>query len=504
MSKKFLEFGHRTKQRLGSYAGAPGAIEITIGIWHSKEGEIIDGKQNPVTGTVTGGILIELESSEKGIIEIDAIDEEIGAKIIKILMPVGYKTSVDFSTETLRLAILEIDDADQDDPDVAKYLNSEIEQNVEVDRPEASAKTGQYDLPVSPLAKRRAKALNVDLNELIKSLPESVKRVGKEHVEQFANERGASDNVRAAPSTRKFARDNDVDLDKVNAAGPDGIIKESDVVDFLESQKVPTEEITETPGFKDWEIDLYAPEIVIPTKMRQAVARNLRKAQNDMVLVGGGRDVNFTPLMALRKKIREKFESDNGIKLRLDHFFIAAVLKALKNKEFDDVVKKLNARWEIIDDENARMVLYGHINFAIAIAGPTGLVTPVIKKCEEKTFVGLAKSAEELITRALAGKLTLTDFLGMTFTVNNTGVFGDEYPDPIPNPGTSGIIAFAAARHTCICSEEEWRTCQHRKPAMLKLNFDHQILDGHEIGPFMANIKNYIEEPEQLLYLAND
>lgn len=508
MAKKFLEFGHRTKQRLGSYAGSPGAIEITVGTWHRKEGEIIEGKKNSATGTITGEIVVELESSEKGIIEIDAIADEIGAKIVKILMLVGYKTSVDFSSETLRLAILETNAGGKDDPDIGQYLNKETEPDPGATTPPAQESTPRK-IPITPVAKQVAIELGVDLGELTASLPKSVSRVSEKHVREFYAEKnrdGDNDGVKASPDTRKFARNNNVDLKNVKATGPGGIIKKSDVENFIKSQALPPEEASENPvqEFEDWEVELYAPKIVIPTKMRLAVARNLRKAKDDMALVGGGRDIDFAPLLSFRIKVKERFEEDNGIELRLDHFFVAAVTKALKNKQLGDAMKKLNARWERLGDGNERMVFYGHINFAIAIAGPSGLVTPVIKRCEEKTFVGLAKAAEELIQKAMSGRLTMKDFIGVTFTVNNTGVFGDEYPDPIPNPGTSGIVAFAAARRICACSKEEWRTCSHSKPAMLRVKFDHQILDGHEIGPFMGLIKDYLEEPEQLLYLSND
>lgn len=494
--KRYLEITWENKVRLGFYKDEAGETDVEIIEWHKQVGDIIGSKKDPNTGSVIGELIVELSSS-KGLVEVEAVGEEIGARIVEILIPEGESVTVDLHKESLRLAVLEVEgDASSIQED---FSDSESEPE---GRPEnEDVEQERERVPVSPAARKAARERGINLDEVLERLPSSVERVEVEHLDEltFRDTSGheapqENEEILASPATRVLARESGVDLAGVEGSGPGGIILPADFDPAGQdegSEEVITIDRPDTSGseeieFSEWEIETYGLEAVSPTRQRLAVARNLRRPIEEMVLVGAGRDVNMSSLTGLRSRTQEYFEQQYGIKLRYDHFFLTAVTQALKEPQFE----RLNARWQWDGErKTARIILYRHINLALAVAAEDGLVTPVVMRCEEKTFVEIALEAERLIAKALEGKLLASEVGGMTFTVNNTGPFGDEYPDPVPNPDTAAILAFGAIRGGVKAIPQL---------AMMRLKFDHQLLDGQEIGPFMGRVKELLESPEQL------
>lgn len=499
---QYFEITLETKVRLGSYKDEVGEIDVEIVKWHKKVGDIIESEEDPDTGSITGEVVVELSSS-KGLIEVEAVGWEIGARIVEILIPEGEEVTIDLREKPLRLAVLEVDG------DALSEESLDFVQESESPPEDETVEPGHESVTISPAVRKTAREQGIDLDEVLGWLPPSVERVEIEHLDEFTSRDADEDEpsqegsggTLAAPTTRTFARESGIDLADVKGSGPDGIILESDVRAMSEVQESSkTSILTEVAGadesdvgikgfdgLSEWEKDIYGSEAVKPTRQRLAVARNLRRPVEEMVLVGAGRDLRMSPLIGLRGRIKEDFAQQHGIKLRFDHFFLAAATQALKEERFE----KLNARWQWDGErKTARMVLYRHINLALAVAAQDGLVTPVVMRCEEKTFVEIALEAERLITKALEGRLLASEVTGMTFTVNNTGAVGDEYPDPVPNPDTAAILAFGAIRGGAKATPQL---------AMMRLKFDHQLLDGHEVGPFMERVKELLENPEQLL-----
>lgn len=501
--QRFFEIDEKTKVRLGFYKDETGDTDIGVNRWYLKVGDVIKAVEDSDTGSLVGENIVEIEAA-KGSKDIEGVGWEIGARIVEILISEGEEVTIDLSKgDSLKLAILEVEgDApsiQEDSPD------SEAEPEVPLEN--MDVKQERESVPVSPAARKAARERGIDLDEVRKWLPSSVERVEVKHLDEFTS-RGTSgheapqesEEILAAPATRALARERDVDLAHVVGTGPGGIVLPADL-DSAQQDEEP-EEVTAidrpgTPGgeetrLSEWEIETYGAEIVVPTRQRLAIARNLGRTIAEMVLVGEGRDLKMSPLNGLRDRMKEDFQKQHGIKLRFDHFFLAAVTQALKVlREEDERFKRLNARWQWDEDrKKAGIVLYEHINLALAVSPPDGLVTPVIMHCEEKTFVEIAFEAERLIARALEGKLRVEEVIGMTFTVNNAGVFGGEFPDPVPNPDTAAIIAFGAIQGG-----------KNTTPQLLRMvtKFDHQILDAREVGGFMGLVKELLENPEQLL-----
>lgn len=222
---------------------------------------------------------------------------------------------------------------------------------------------------------------------------------------------------------------------------------------------------------------------------------------------GPGIDINPVPLLTLREEMKESFERMHGVKLRIDHFFIAACAWLLKQNDF----RVLNGYWhEEKEGEHIReeLRLYSHVNIGIAVAipaekthsGRSELVVPSVKLAEMLRFTDIVKEAERLVSEASSGNPKTEDLLDTTFIVNNTGapvrlssgkvVPGAEFMDSIFAPNTSAILAFGAARDE-----------NGVKKMRLSLKFDHRVCDGREPTHFVRELQELIEHPEQILVL---
>lgn len=473
MATRYFDIVYQTRQRIGYYKDEKGVSLITIVKWHKQAGDIIQGVEDRNTGIIHGEEIVTLNAA-KGNKTVEAVGWEIGAKILKICMPEGSKEYVDLSEEPLRLALLEVPNG--------------IE--------ETTPETKPSETRITPLAEEAGRERGVSLDDVRASLPGETAEITYQDVEAYRRD------IFAAPKTRQFAKEYGINLGQVAPSGAHGVVTLNDVEREIAVQKSRSEKTPNLfgPDFSETEIRLLLPEEVLPSSLQFAVASNLRRSRDQMVLVGGGIDVNARPMLALRSRLRQNFQKVHDIDLRPDHFVLAASAYLLKDKRFE----RLNARWEWLK-KGARIVYYRHINIGIAVANrndPDDLKTPVIHFCENKRFAELAKSAEEVIARALTNQLSDRDQQGLTFIVNNTGAVGDEYPGPIPSPDISCILAFGRARQLCTCPD--LANCPHdflKLPMMLTLKFDHQLINGHVAGPFLTALRELLENPEQILLL---
>ena len=282
MAKRFLEIGYKNKQRLGFYTAPEGAVELTVVEWIKKPGDIIEGKENRASGKKEGERVVELLSSEKGSMSLEAIDWEVGAKIVEILEPVGSVLRIDFSKDVIRLAVLEI--TEEEEP-----VSKETEPIVS----RTHSTRDMYGIPISPQALRVAEEKGVDLEMLARDLSGKVSRITKSHVEAYLK---SKPEVLASPAVRRFAKENGLNLEEIHGTGPRGIKRWRDVEAKLAEAESRVAE-TSSDEFEDWEIEIFAPEVLEPTHNQLAVARNLRKARDEMVLVGGGRGFDFIHLL---------------------------------------------------------------------------------------------------------------------------------------------------------------------------------------------------------------
>ena len=197
-------------------------------------------------------------------------------------------------------------------------------------------------------------------------------------------------------------------------------------------------------------------------------------------------EVDMTAVMALRARRKEAFQKQHGVGLGIASFFVKASVAALR------AFPPINA--EIQGDE---IVLKHYYNIGIAVGAEGGLVVPVIRDADQLSFAGIEQAIRDFAARAKNGTLTLEDLAGGTFTITNGGVFGSLMSTPILNPPQVAILGLHKIQERpvgILAGKVEVRPMMY-----IALSHDHRIVDGREAVQFLVKIKEYIEDPGQLL-----
>ena len=308
---------------------------------------------------------------------------------------------------------------------------------------------------------------------------------------------GSHDVKTLSPAVRKLVEDNDLDPSKIKPTGKDGRLVKEDVQKAIEagtarrsysaapaagaaSGTAPTAAGPLPPRPED-----PREERVKMTRLRQAIARRLKDAQNTAAMLTTFNEVDMTGVMALRNEYKDVFEKKHGVKLGFMSFFVKAALAALKE------LPAVNA--EIYGDE---IVYKNFYDIGVAVGTPQGLVVPIVRDADQLSFAGVEKAINELGLKARDGKLSLADMQGGTFTISNGGVYGSLMSTPILNPPQSGILGMhkIQPRPMAIGNAVEVRPMMY-----LALSYDHRIVDGREAVTFLVRIKEAIEDPRRLL-----
>lgn len=220
-------------------------------------------------------------------------------------------------------------------------------------------------------------------------------------------------------------------------------------------------------------------------KIRQTIARRLVEAKQTMAILTTFNEVDMTSVMELRKKHKEAFEKQHGVRLGFMSFFIKAAAYALKK------FPQVNA---YIDGEDIVFRHYYDIN--VAISSERGLVVPIIENCDTLTFAQIEQKIVELAQRAKENKISMDEMRSGGFTISNGGVFGSTFSTPIVNPPQSAILGMhrIAERPYVVDGKIVIRPIM-----ILALSYDHRIIDGQEAVSFLAQIVKIIEDPSVLL-----
>jgi 2-oxoglutarate dehydrogenase E2 component (dihydrolipoamide succinyltransferase) len=221
------------------------------------------------------------------------------------------------------------------------------------------------------------------------------------------------------------------------------------------------------------------------TKRRETIARRLVEAQRNAAMLTTFNEVDMTAVMSLRERHKEAFKQQHGVGLGISSFFVKVSVAALR--EFP----QLNA--EIQGDE---IVLKRYYDIGIAVGAEGGLVVPVLRDADKMSFAKIEQTIRDYAKRAADGALTLQDLAGGTFTITNGGVFGSLLSTPILNPPQVGILGLhkIQERPIGVAGQVVLRPMMY-----VALSYDHRIVDGREAVQFLVKIKEYIEEPAQLL-----
>ncbi len=221
------------------------------------------------------------------------------------------------------------------------------------------------------------------------------------------------------------------------------------------------------------------------SRLRQAIARRLKEAQNTAAMLTTYNEVDMSALMEMRKNYQESFEKKNGVRLGYMSFFVKASIDALS--EFPAV----NAE---IDGND--IIYKNYYNIGVAVGTSQGLVVPVLKNADKMSFGETEATIAEFGKRAKEGNLAMSDMAGGTFTISNGGVYGSLMSSPILNPPQSGILGMHKIQKRPVVIGDN---IEIRPMMYLALSYDHRIIDGREAVSFLVRIKEIIEDPRRLV-----
>ena len=221
------------------------------------------------------------------------------------------------------------------------------------------------------------------------------------------------------------------------------------------------------------------------SRRRQTIARRLVEAQQTAAMLTTFNEIDMSAVMEVRKRRKDAFKERHGVGLGFMSFFTKAAVGALK------AFPRVNA--EIQGDE---LVLKHYYDIGIAVGVEEGLVVPVVRDADRKSFAGIEREIGELAVRARDNKLALSELTGGTFTITNGGVFGSLMSTPILNAPQVGILGMHAIQQRPVARNGE---VVIRPMMYLALSYDHRIVDGSEAVRFLVRIKELVEDPETLL-----
>jgi len=309
--------------------------------------------------------------------------------------------------------------------------------------------------------------------------------------------------VRASPIVRRLARENNLDLSRIEGSGPQGRVVERDVRAALESGEAPTtdgqaeveapEEPQEEQAAQQQIQPARLPEpteapgtqLMEPTRMQRVIGERMTEAKQHIPHFYATVEVEMDATMALRKQLNEQLEEE-GLKLSVNDFVMKACAVALRD------YPNLNAI-----DTSKGIELHEKVDLAMAVALDAGLITPVIKDAASKGLAAISRESKDLAKRARDGDLAPDEYQGGTITVSNMGMFGVESFTAIINPPQAAIVAVSG-----IVKRPTYDEDGELAPAsMMKLTLsgDHRIANGRDGALYMAEVKRILENPMLLM-----
>ena len=300
--------------------------------------------------------------------------------------------------------------------------------------------------------------------------------------ETIAAPQAVSDEQRVTPVARRLAERHGVDADRLDGTGPGGRVTKEDVKRAIDAGTAPALEST-TQSRASGE----PPHDVVPlTGIRRVTAQRLSAHWTVAPQVTEGIDIDMTEVRALRTASRDAWRAGFGVMPSLNDIVLKAAAVAL------EAHPALNSAF--VDGAIHR---YREINLGVAVDVEDGLVVPVLRNAGQLDLGGIASAVAELTARAKAGKLTLEDIEGATFTVSNLSALGVDWFTPVLNPPQCALLGVGRLRRTPAAVGREVLI---RDTATFVLTFDHRALDGAPAGRFLARLKRLLESPGPSLF----
>jgi 2-oxoglutarate dehydrogenase E2 component (dihydrolipoamide succinyltransferase) len=293
-----------------------------------------------------------------------------------------------------------------------------------------------------------------------------------------------TDRPHASPVARRMAEEHGLDLARVEGTGTGGRVTREDVERHI--QPAARAQPSQPVAAPSPSVDGQRPEKhVRMSRRRQTIASRLVEAQRTAAMLTTFNEVDMTGIMDIRARRRDAFLKRHGVGLGFMSFFTKAVIGALR--EFPN----LNA--ELRGDE---IVQKGYYDIGVAVGAEGGLVVPVVRDADRKSFADIEREIAELAQKARDNTLTLDDLRGGTFTITNGGVFGSLLSTPILSPPQVGILGMHKIQPRPVALNDQ---VVIRPMMYLALTYDHRIVDGREAVQFLVRVKELVEDPTALL-----
>jgi len=306
------------------------------------------------------------------------------------------------------------------------------------------------------------------------------------------------DRVFVSPLARRMAKQAGLDLAAIPGSGPNGRIVRADIEAALAGGARPAAPVLAQPAApapsvapaapKAHPLAITAPHSVVPhSTIRKVIARRLSESKSTIPHFYVAMDIEIDALLALGTDLTARGPKDvpGGFRITVNDLIIKAVAVALRRHP------KVNASWT---DE--AMVMYDDVDISVAVAIADGLITPIIRRADQKGLATISAEMRDLATRAKAGKLKPEEFQGGGFSISNMGMFGVSGFSAIINPPQAAILAVASGQKRPVVKDGALAiatvmTCT--------LSADHRVIDGALGAAFMAELKRIIEDPLSLM-----
>ena len=314
---------------------------------------------------------------------------------------------------------------------------------------------------------------------------------------------GGSPSMPLSPSVRRLLEEENVSGSDISGTGKGGRLTKGDVLGYVENKgaapAAPAPMPTPAPVAPAAQVSTVAPTVAPAarpapegrttrrklTPLRRKIAAQLVMAQQTAAILTTFNECDMSGVMALRSKMQDSFTKKHGVKLGFMSFFIKATVDALKT------VPALNGQLE--GDEFIQNHYY---DIGVAVGTEKGLIVPVLRDCDKKSFAQLEKDIAAYAVKGREGKISIDDLTGGVFTISNGGTYGSLLSTPILNPPQSGILGMhnIVQRPVAVNGEVVIRPMMY-----LALSYDHRVVDGKEAVTALVRIKDCIEDPSRLL-----
>ena len=299
--------------------------------------------------------------------------------------------------------------------------------------------------------------------------------------------------IRSSPLARRIAKEHGLDLSRIAGTGSEGRITKEDVLRAAtQPAAAAPKSAPPPPALPPPDLATLPTDLAPLTRMRAIIAERMVESVRISPHVHTVYKVDMTRIARLREQRKAAFDQRHGVKLTYMPFIAAAAVAALRrcpivNASLESTAEGLAIRY------------HRTIDLGIAVALDWGLIVPVIRHADERSFADLARSIADLALRARSKKLSPDEVGGSTFTLTNAGAFGGEYGMPIINQPESAILAVGGLRkEPAVLTDAEGNdTIAIRSMQYFCLGFDHRLIDGADGGKFMLEFKKTLENWNQ-------